>query len=147
MALAPEQLYHLINGITTMTILKSLASMFSPSDAGVRRLSPADAAQLVRDKKAVLVDVREPEEWAETGVAEPASLLPLSDLSGPRLQWKQFLGQVGDREIILYCKSGGRSGRAASVLAKEGFRTANAGGFGDWTAAGLPVRRIATAGN
>jgi rhodanese-related sulfurtransferase len=66
-------------------------------------------------------------------------LLPLSDLTGTRQQWKPFLDQVGDREIILYCRSGVRSGRAASTLAKEGFRTANAGGFSDWVKAGLPV--------
>ena len=43
----------------------------------------------------------------------------------------------GDHEIILYCRSGVRFGRAASALAKEGFRNANAGGFGDWVNARL----------
>jgi rhodanese-related sulfurtransferase len=50
-------------------------------------------------------------------------------------------GVVVRNSIILYCRSGVRSGRAASTLAKGGFRTANAGGFGDWKAAGLPVRK------
>jgi rhodanese-related sulfurtransferase len=124
-----------------MSILNSFASMFSPSASGSRRVTPAEASQLVRDKKAVLVDVREPDEWAETGVAAPAVLLPLSDLAGPRSKWKGFLAQLGDREVILYCRSGSRSGRAASVLAKEEIHTANAGGFNDWRAAGLPVRK------
>ena len=35
-------------------------------------LTPAEAAKLVSDGKAVLVDVREPSEWAESGVATPA---------------------------------------------------------------------------
>jgi rhodanese-related sulfurtransferase len=112
--------------------------MFSPSGPGVRRVQPAEAAQLVRDKKAVLVDVRQPDEWSG-GVVRGAALLPLSDLTGSRQQWRPFLNQVGDRKIILYCRSGARSGHAASLLAKEGFRTANAGGFGEWQAAGLPV--------
>ncbi len=123
-----------------MSLLNAFLSLLSPSASGVCRAAPADAAQAVRDKKAVLVDVREPAEWSGS-VARDAALLPLSDLTGSRQQWKPFLSQVGDREIILYCRSGARSGQAASLLAREGFRTANAGGFGDWQAAGLPVRQ------
>lgn len=104
-------------------------------------VAPAEAAKRVADGKAMLVDVREPAEWAETGVAAPAALLPLSDLNGDRKLWKEFLEKNRDKELILYCRSGNRSGRAAAILAGEGFRTANAGGFGDWQAAGLPVRK------
>ena len=41
----------------------------------MQKITPADAAKLVAAGKAVLVDVREPAEWAETGVATPAVLL------------------------------------------------------------------------
>ena len=123
-----------------MPLLNSFLSLFSLSDSGVRRVEPAEAAQLVRDQKAVLVDVREPAEWAD-GVAQKAALLPLSDLIGSRSQWRPFLGQVGDREIILYCHSGSRSGRAAAMLAAEGFKAANGGSFRAWHRAGLPIRR------
>ena len=37
--------------------------------ADVQQISPAEAAKRVATGKAVLVDVREPAEWAETGVA------------------------------------------------------------------------------
>jgi len=86
--------------------------------------------------------VREPKEWAETGVAAPATLLPLSDLNGDRKQWKEFLEKNRDKELILYCRTGSRSGRAAKLLAEEGYRTLNAGGFSHWQAAGLPTRKI-----
>ena len=104
-------------------------------------IAPAEAAQRVAAGKAVLIDVREPKEWAETGVAAPATLLPLSDLNGDRKQWKDFLEKNRDKELILYCRTGNRSGRAAKLLAEEGYRTLNAGGFQDWQAAGLPIRR------
>jgi rhodanese-related sulfurtransferase len=65
----------------------------------------------------------------------------LPNLTGPRQTWKPFLEKNRDKELIIYCRSGGRSGRAAQLLAAEGYRTANAGGFSDWQAAGLPTRK------
>ena len=101
-----------------------------------------EAADRVASGNAVLVDVREPGEWADSGVAEPAVLLSLSDLRGERTQWKTFLEQNKDKELILYCRSGNRSGIAANILEKEGYKVANAGGFKHWAGAGLPVRQV-----
>ena len=123
-----------------MSLLKNIFTALASSAAGVRHVAPAEAAKLVAKGTAVLVDVREPAEWID-GVAKPAHLLALSDLTGPRLKWKAFLAQHRQREIILYCRSGGRSASAARLLAKEGFRVANLGGFSTWTAAGLPIRQ------
>jgi rhodanese-related sulfurtransferase len=123
-----------------MNPMSLFSSLFKSGGPTVRRIAPAEAAQLVAEGKAVLVDVREADEWAD-GVAAPAELLALSDLTGPRQTWKPFLEKNRDQELILYCRSGGRSGRAAQLLAAEGYRTANAGGFNDWTNAGLPTRR------
>jgi len=119
-----------------------LSRFLNPGSSSVRRVEPDEAARLVAEGKAVLIDVREPDEWAKTGVAAPAVLLALSDLRGARQSWDPFLKQNRDRELILYCHSGGRSGRAAQFLAEEGYRTANIGGFDDWRAAGLPVRTV-----
>ena len=110
--------------------------------ADVPVITPADAAKLVADGKAVLVDVREPSEWTESGVAAPAALLPKSEFDAGKIgEWKSFLAQASDKQIILYCRSGRRSGAVAAALAEEGHKVANAGGFKDWQAAGLPVRK------
>jgi rhodanese-related sulfurtransferase len=103
-------------------------------------IAPAEAAKRVAEGGAVLIDVREPAEW-ESGVVENALLLPLSDLRGERLHWKAMLERHRDRELVLYCRSGNRSGIAASILSAEGFRVVNAGGFPDWQAAGQPTRK------
>lgn len=108
--------------------------------AEVAKITPAAAAQLVADGKAMLVDIREPAEWAEAGVAAPAVLLPKSDFDGEKKAWKDFLAKVGDKQIILYCRSGRRAGTVGQALAAEGRSVANAGGMKDWVAAGLPVR-------
>ncbi len=99
-------------------------------------------AKLVADGKAVLVDVREPAEWAATGVAAPAVLLAKSDFDGAQKEWKPFLEKNAGKEIILYCRSGHRAGVIGAALADKGVKVANAGGLKDWTDAGLPVRKI-----
>ena len=102
-------------------------------------ISPAEADERVKAGTAVLIDVREPDEWAD-GVAEPALLCSFSDLRGARAQWKDVLEANRDKELIVYCASGARSGIVADMLRKEGFQAVNAGGFSDWRSAGLPVR-------
>ncbi len=112
--------------------------------AEVPSVTPADAAKLVAAGSAVLVDVREPAEWTETGVAAPAVLLAKSAFdAGPAADWKALLEKSRGKEVILYCRSGRRSGIVAAALAAQGFKVANAGGFKDWQAAGLPVRPVA----
>jgi rhodanese-related sulfurtransferase len=108
----------------------------------VAKITAPEAAALVAAGKAVLVDVREPAEWAETGVAAPALLLPESDYDGARKFWPDFLAHVGDKQIIVYCRSGRRSGLIAAKLAEKGLPVANAGRFQDWQAAGLPTRSV-----
>jgi len=115
--------------------------IFSQYSRG-KTITSTEAAKRLEGGKAVLIDVREPAEWAASGVAAPAVLLSLSDLQGPRRDWKLFLEENQGKELILYCRSGNRSGIAARLLAKEGWSTLNAGGFKDWAAAGLPVRRV-----
>lgn len=115
------------------------------SAAEVAKITPQDAAALVAANKAVLVDIREPAEWAETGVVASAVLLPKSDFDGTQKLWKEFLAQTGDKEIILYCRSGHRAGVVGAALLEKGCKVANAGGFKDWKAAGLPTRQVAPA--
>jgi rhodanese-related sulfurtransferase len=99
---------------------------------------PGDCFERIRSGQAVLIDVREADEWA-TGIAEHAVRLALSDLSEGRKDWKPFLAANAQRELLVYCAAGGRSGIAARVLVQEGFRAANTGGLRDWVAAGWPV--------
>jgi rhodanese-related sulfurtransferase len=117
-----------------MNPLKMIKSLFTSAP----RFAPRECADRIRAGEALLVDVREPGEWAE-GVAERAVLLTFSDLTGRRQQWQPFLAEKTGRELLFYCASGGRSALAARILAAEGFRTANTGSLSDWAAAGWPV--------
>lgn len=112
--------------------------MFSSLFKSAPRAHPTDYAAKVRSGEVLLVDVREPDEWAD-GVAELAALLPISGLRLPSPAWRAFLAQAGQREVLLYCASGGRSGMAARQLRSQGVRALNAGSLGDWAGAGWPI--------
>jgi rhodanese-related sulfurtransferase len=82
---------------------------------------------------AELIDVREPTEYEEAHVPG-AQLLPLSELA-------ERVDEVPlDRPVLLICKSGGRSMRAAEYLAPQGADVTNvAGGTMAWMAAGRDI--------
>lgn len=121
-----------------------LAALLATTAAFAAEAAPkipaAEAAKLVAAGKAVLVDCREPAEW-ESGVAQPAALLPKSDFDGERKQWKEFLAANKGKQVLVYCASGTRSGMIANALKQQGIDAANAGRLRDWTAAGLPTRK------
>ncbi len=106
-------------------------------------MDPKTAQSLLAEGKALLVDVREAEELKESGTAEGALWMPTSKMQEDEKEWQDFRKLLSkDKEIILYCRSGTRSGRVAEFLQAEGFRATNMGGFKDWKAAGLPIRKI-----
>ena len=108
--------------------------------ADASKMPAKDAAKLVAEGKAVLVDCREPAEWSEFGVAAPAVLLPKSDFDGDQKQWKEFLAKNKGKQVIVYCRVGGRAAAIAKSLNEQGVAATNIGGIKDWTAAGLPTR-------
>jgi len=92
------------------------------------KIEPAAALEKVANGRAVLIDVREPSEWGG-GVVDGALLMPLSDLRGPRKVWNKELAGANGFELVLYCRSGNRSGAAGEILEKEGWVVWNAGAF------------------
>lgn len=87
------------------------------------------------DESARLVDVREPAEWAETGVPEGAALIPLGDLESRAAEL------AADSPIYVICRSGNRSRTASDILIGLGFtQVYNVdGGVTAWVEAGLPM--------
>lgn len=91
------------------------------------RVSVAEAHRLLRDGEAVLVDVREADEF-RAGHAPGARHVPLSQ------------ALPDGRDMILICRSGNRSRQAVALLAARGVAAVDViGGMRDWAAQGLPV--------
>lgn len=90
-------------------------SRFAPIK-GLKNLPESEfAAQLGKNPKKILIDVREPHEF-KSGYIPGAANIPLSQL-------KSRAGEIPkDRDVFLYCRSGMRSKQAAKILAKAGHR-------------------------
>lgn len=74
---------------------------------------------------AVLLDVRSPGEYGGHHI-DGAKNIPLGELSGR-------LGELPkDKEFVLYCRSGNRSGTATRLLKSKGYSAFNLGGIGNW---------------
>jgi rhodanese-related sulfurtransferase len=112
-----------------MSLSEPLGGLFAKPYEEIRALE----ARSRMDAGAILVDVREPAEWA-AGHAEGARHIPLAQLG-------QRHGELPvGRPVITVCRSGARSARAATLLAEQGADASNLdGGMRAWAAAGLPV--------
>ncbi len=121
----------------------SLSSIADPAPT----ISAPLAHQRTQSGELTLIDVREPHEWASTGLPQGAV--------GATLQDEDFVDQVlaavgGDKSapIALSCRTGRRSERAAKVLSEAGFTDVSnlregfvgrTGSGPGWKARGLPV--------
>jgi rhodanese-related sulfurtransferase len=101
----------------------------------LKTITPEDAARLLREGGATLVDVREPDEHARERIPS-AQNLPLS-----KFEVAELAVQEG-RPVLFHCRSGARTqGNAARLAAKAGLVEAYVveGGLEAWKRAGLPV--------
>lgn len=99
----------------------------------VAEVDPNEAAALA-SAGALLLDVREPNEWTDGHIAG-ARHMPLGDLDPATIT-----DEAAGRPIVAVCRSGNRSGKAAATLAQHGQYVVNmGGGMKAWQAAGLPV--------
>lgn len=99
------------------------SNIFGNGNAG------ADLAKVISEG-AFLVDVRTPAEFAD-GSVKGAVNIPLDSVA-QRL--KEFEGK---KNIVVFCRSGNRSGQAQSILERNGFKNVTNGGTWQQVAAAL----------
>ena len=101
-------------------------------------ISPKEAASLYAEKKAVIVDVRENDEWKAEHIADVVHI-PLDQLKDrlPELQTYK------DTMVIAQCRGGKRSLKAMEVLKSAGFSKVYSmdGGLQAWTEQGLAITK------
>lgn len=97
--------------------------------SAIEQVPAADWQAWIQENDGVLLDVREPMEWAR-GTLPDSTTISLSFLPGS-------LGELDqDRPVLVVCRAGNRSMLAAQFLQRNGFKNA-ANLFGGLTSIGL----------
>ena len=104
----------------------------------IMEISPMEAAAKSKSGEAVIVDVREKDEWDEGHIPDATHM----SRGTIELDVEE---KVPDRDamIICHCGGGGRSALAAETLQKMGYTNVRsvAGGLRAWKAAGFPITK------
>jgi rhodanese-related sulfurtransferase len=105
---------------------------------GIKEVDIAATMQLINHKNALILDVREENEY-NSGHILNARLIPL-------LKLKERLGELEryrDKPVVVVCRSGSRSATACALLGNRQFGQAYnlAGGMMAWQKAGMPVEK------
>jgi rhodanese-related sulfurtransferase len=123
----------------------SVKQMMEAANAAVPRITPAQAQEMIAKGNALIVDVRDGTEVGQSGKVKGAvhvsrGLLEFrADPDAPTHD-KSF---SRDKNVILYCGSGGRAALAGKLLKDMGYaHVYNAGGFKDWVESGGAVEKV-----
>lgn len=114
-------------------------------------LSAPDALARQQTGKLTLIDIRQPEEWRQTGMAKGAKGISMRHPQGPNGFLQELMTAVGgdkNAPIALICRTGNRTTAMHKALREVGFTqvfnvkegmAGSAAGPG-WLARGLPVQ-------
>jgi rhodanese-related sulfurtransferase len=97
-----------------------------------------EATLLINQKDAVVIDVREPSEYAQGHILNSRNV-PLGEIQARLKELEKFK----ERAVIVACATGNRSGSAAATLRQHGFTNVVnlGGGVAAWRQAGLPTEK------
>jgi len=130
---------HYILSMSWLAILGMLIySFLGASLRGYSSANSAVATQLINREDAVVLDVREENEYLSGHIVNSIHI-PMSYLA-------KRIGELDkhkDKPIIVSCRSGQRSGQACAMLKKQGFEKVYnlSGGMMAWQSDNLPLTR------
>jgi phage shock protein E len=111
-----------IRGILLFSILLVIASPSLLAQQAAKQpeilgdvAAAAQAWDMIRDG-ALLIDVRSPEEYGE-GHIDGSVNIPHTEID----QLVKLIGEDHSRPVVVYCRSGNRSGRTQTALQKMGY--------------------------
>ena len=104
----------------------------------ITEISPTEAAAKSKSGEAVIIDVREKDEWDEEHIPEAIHM----SRGTIELDIEEKVPD-SDAMVVCHCGGGGRSALAAQNLQKMGYKNVRsmAGGLKAWRAAGLPTSK------
>jgi len=118
--------------------------MIAAADAVVPRVKPDEAKQMIAGGNALIVDVRDGTEVAQTGKLKGAVHIARGSLEGRADPTSATYNPAlrHDLTLIVHCAGGGRAALAGKTLKDMGYsKVFNAGGFKDLAGAGMEVEK------
>ena len=122
--------------IASFAALILLAGCSSTGSATTVNLNVSEFSQKITEPDVIILDVRTPEEFASGHIEGALNI----DFNGG--DFANEITRLNPSEnYAIYCRSGSRSGQAASIMHKAGVHEVSNlnGGVIDWTNAGLPL--------
>ena len=105
---------------------------------GIRTVTVLDLPRVMKAEKAIILDVSDPNEF-RSGRIPKARNIPLGNVQSDI----NSLNKFKSRTIVVVCRMGNRSPKAAGILRKNEFSDVRTlqGGFAAWTKENFPVEK------
>jgi phage shock protein E len=126
----------ILNTLSVLFITLTLSNCTVNAQQEQTNLNAANFEAALKQPNVVLVDVRTPEEYNSGHIKGAQNI----DIYAPDFA-ERMSKLPKDATILMYCRSGGRSGSALSFMKEAGYPNIAhlSGGIGAWMSAGKPV--------
>ena len=129
-------------------------ALVTPALAGGKIMTPPQAHEAAKKKEIVFIDVRSPEEWAQTGIATTAHPVSMHR-PGFLKKLNELVGGDKTKPVAMICRTGSRSGYLQKELVKYGYTNLISVAEGmlggpngkGWIPRGLPVKKVPAMAN
>jgi rhodanese-related sulfurtransferase len=122
--------------VLSLSILAWVVCSCTKQQEGISVVDSSNFEQQMKESSSQIVDVRTPEEFSAGHIANAVNMDVTAD------DFEQQIETLDkDKPVMVYCKSGGRSARAASILKDKGFKNVYDldGGIIGWEEAKKPI--------
>ena len=121
-----------------MRVESGFEKLVAEAKKKITEISPSEAAEKSKSSEAVIIDVREKDEWDEEHIPDAIHM----SRGSIELDVEEKVPDT-NAMIVCHCGGGGRSALAAESLQKMGYKNVRsmAGGLKAWKALGLPTAK------
>ena len=125
-----------IRVLSLLILFLGLTSCLKNQSEGVQVLDVAKYEQKMTQPDVQLIDVRTPEEFAEGHLENAINM----DINGDNFD-ASVASLDKEKPVMVYCKAGGRSAKAAAKLKEMGFKSISDldGGITNWNSENKPT--------
>jgi rhodanese-related sulfurtransferase len=116
-------------------MMNDLNQLLQEANEKVKRLSFAEALEVIATEKNIIIDVREESEVIASGLIKGAINIPKSlfDNNFSKVLIENHIDDIEQTKVLLYCAVGVRSALVGLTLIKNGYKNIlNIGGYSEW---------------